>query len=374
MKNLAVLLMFSAAAFTLTACGQKKGDIMSPLAPAAAISTDTNDLADIYFAGGCFWGTEEYFSRMPGVYDVTSGYANGNVANPTYEQVCRGGTGFAETVHVRYDPNIISLTALTEHFFKIIDPLSVDRQGADAGNQYRSGVYYVNEADKQAIQSVFDAEQQKYGANDKIAAEFMPLKNFYPAEEYHQDYLVKNPGGYCHVDFSSLNDLLAEEKPGPATVDPAKYTKPADAEIKAALTPMQYAVTRQGATEEAFSGAYYASHALGLYVDIATGEPLFSSADKFDSGSGWPSFTKPIDPAVIVERDDTNYGMSRTEIRSRVGDSHLGHLFTDGPPAKGGLRYCVNGAALRFIPYEGMAAAGYGEFMPFCNSYGGDNQ
>jgi len=164
----------------------------------------TDGLADIYFAGGCFWGVEEYFSRIPGVYDVTSGYANGNIKFPTYEQVCNNNTGHAETVHVLYDPNAVSLKTLTEHFFIIIDPLSLNRQGNDIGSQYRTGIFYTNEEDKAVILKVFSSEQQKYDSS--IMTELLPLKDYYLAEEYHQDYLKKNPDGYCHIDFSTLRE------------------------------------------------------------------------------------------------------------------------------------------------------------------------
>lgn len=375
MKKMIVLVGLALTMAFAAACGQ----IAEPKAAAMPATTeseekdvkieiDTNNLKDIYYAGGCFWGVEEYFSRIPGVYDVTSGYANGNTENPTYEEVCTEATGFAETVHVQYDPKIVSLNTLTEQFFKIINPLSKNRQGNDTGSQYRSGVYYADEADRMVIQQVFDAEQQKY--DKEITTELLPLKNYYLAEDYHQDYLKKNANGYCHIDFGSLEDVKIEAQTG--KVDPAKYSKPSEEALKSALTPEQYNVTQNAATESAFSGEFFDNHEAGLYVDVATGEPLFSSADKYDSGCGWPSFTKPIDPDVIIEHVDNSYGMARTEVRSRVGDSHLGHVFNDGPKDKGGLRYCINSLSLRFIPYAEMEQEGYGEFMPLCTVYGGE--
>ena len=319
-------------------------------------------LKDIYFAGGCFWGVEEYFSRIPGVYDVTCGYANGNTENPSYNEVCYNNTGHAETIHVRYDPGLVSLNTLTVQFFKIVDPLSLNKQGNDAGVQYRTGVYYTDESDIEELKALFSSEQKKY--DRKIAVELLPLKNYYLAEDYHQDYLKKNPSGYCHIDFSSLAELQAQS--GTGIVDPAKYCKPPDKEIIAMLTKEQYDVTQTCSTEMAFTGKYWNNTKPGLYVDIVTGEPLFSSADKYNSGTGWPSFTKPIDPAVIIRHEDRSYGMLRAEIRSRVGLSHLGHVFEDGPENTGGLRYCLNSASLLFIPYEEMDKAGYGEFMPLC--------
>ncbi|MCL1981448.1 MAG: peptide-methionine (S)-S-oxide reductase MsrA [Proteobacteria bacterium] len=314
------------------------------------------ELRDMYFAGGCFWGVEEYFSRIPGVHEVTVGYANGAKENPTYEEVCSGRTGHAETVHVRYDPNGVSLKTLAEQFFKIIDPTSGNRQGNDVGSQYRTGMYYVNDADKMILAAVMADEQKK---NDQpLTVELLPLKNYYLAEAYHQDYLKKNPGGYCHISFDSLKDLRTEQE---GLVDPSKYSKPSDEQLKKILTPEEYNVTQKAGTEPAFSGKFWDHKEPGLYVDVATGEPLFSSADKFESRCGWPSFVKPIDPAVVTEHDDDSYGIKRIEVRSRVGDSHLGHVFNDGPKDRGGLRYCINSLAIRFIPYEEMDKQGYGQ-------------
>ncbi|MCL2136792.1 MAG: peptide-methionine (S)-S-oxide reductase MsrA [Coriobacteriia bacterium] len=324
-----------------------------------------DNLKEIYFAGGCFWGVERYFSLIPGVIDATSGYANGSTENPSYEEVCYLDTGHAETVRVLYDPSIVSLQRLTEQFFKIIDPLSLNKQGNDEGKQYRSGVYYTDQADRLVVQEVFEAVQQNYA--QAIVTELLPLVNYYLAEDYHQDYLEKNPHGYCHIDFSSLDDLLVD-KAGIVKVDAAAYARPSDQEIKRMLSPEQYEVTQNAATERAFFNEYFDNFEPGLYVDIVTGEPLFSSADKFDSACGWPSFTKQIDPDVTVQFSDHSHGMVRTEVRSRVGNSHLGHVFNDGPPDKGGLRYCINSLALKFIPLSEMAEAGYAEFIPYVSA------
>ncbi len=385
MKKIVLFIILAGAMVFAAACGyapQQRAAAANTNAAAAIDSKDVkaeinkDDLKEIYFAGGCFWGVEEYFSRIPGVYDVTSGYGNGNTENPTYKDVCTGNTGFAETVHVQYDPAIVSLKTLTEQFFKIINPLSKNKQGNDVGSQYRSGVYYTSEEDKAIIKSVFDSEQQKY--DNEIVTELLPFKNYYLAEDYHQDYLKKNPNGYCHIDFGTLDEVQTETQPASASaenikVDPARYKKPSDAQIKSMLSPEQYGVTQNADTERAFGNEFFDNAEAGLYVDIVTGEPLFSSADKFDSGCGWPSFTKPIDPDVIVEKVDSSFGLERTEVRSRVGNSHLGHVFTDGPKDKGGLRYCINSLSLRFIPYDEMEEAGYGEFMPLCSNYGGDS-
>ncbi|MBQ6585596.1 MAG: peptide-methionine (S)-S-oxide reductase MsrA [Coriobacteriales bacterium] len=328
---------------------------------------------EIYFAGGCFWGVEDYFALMPGVVDVTCGYAQGHVENPTYEQVCSHTTGHAETVHVTYYPSIISLTTLCKQFFMIIDPLSVNKQGNDVSDQYRTGIYYVDEADLPVIQAVFESEQGKY--EHPIVTELEPLRCYYLAEDYHQDYLVKNPDGYCHVNFATLSEVRTEQQlamEAAGSLDPGRYVKPSDSQLRESLTDEQYRVTQRGYTEEAFVNDYWDFFEPGLYVGIVTGEPLFSSSDKFRSKCGWPSFCKPISEDVLVERLDLQLASPRTEVRSRVGDSHLGHVFTDGPAELGGLRYCIDSAALEFIPYDSMEARGYADLMPLCEAASAD--
>ena len=324
-----------------------------PENPNTDLEFDTDNLKDIWFAGGCFWGVEAYMARVYGVYDVTSGYANGNTENPTYEQVIRENTGHAETVHVRYDPERVDLEKLVSQFFIIIDPTLLNQQGNDIGEQYRTAVYYEDEAERAVIEGVAANEAPKY--DEPIVTEIEPLKHYYLAEDYHQDYLEKNPNGYCHIEFDSLEN---QEVPG--LIDPALYPKPSDEELKAKLTEAQYKVTQENETEIAYSNEYWDTYEPGIYVDVATGEPLFSSADKYDSKCGWPSFTKPIEPGVVTEHLDTSYNMMRTEVRSRSGDSHLGHIFEDGPKDKGGLRYCINSSSILFIPQEEMEQAGYG--------------
>ena len=324
---------------------------------------DTSRLREIFFAGGCFWGVESYFSQVPGVRSATVGYANGDTANPSYQEVCTGKTGHAETVHLVYDPDQVSLQTLTEHFFLIINPLTLNRQGNDSGSQYRSGVYYTDESDLELLQQVRDAEQEKYTA--PIQTELLPLRCYYLAEDYHQDYLEKNPGGYCHIDFSSLADF-------PRLEQSSAYSRPSDQEIRSMLTEEQYRVTQENATERPFSGEYDQLFEPGIYVDVVTGEPLFLSADKYDAGCGWPSFSRPIDAEAVVESSDTSYGMNRTEVRSRIGDSHLGHVFSDGPAALGGMRYCINSASLRFVPYAEMEKEGYGDLLPLVTDAAGE--
>ncbi|MGI2329011.1 peptide-methionine (R)-S-oxide reductase MsrB [Planococcus sp. YIM B11945] len=329
------------------------GESRFPENPNANLDFDTGNLNEIWLAGGCFWGVEAYMARVYGVYDVTSGYANGKTENPSYEDVTRKNTGHAETVHVRYDPERIDLEKLLSHYFMIIDPTLLNQQGNDRGEQYRTGVYYKNEADRAVIEKVIANEAPKY--DDPIVTEVEPLKQYYLAEEYHQDYLEKNPNGYCHVEFDSL-----EDQDVPALIDPARYPKPSDEVLKEKLTTAQYQVTQKNDTETAYSNEYWDNYEPGIYVDVATGEPLFSSADKYDSNCGWPSFTKPIEPEVVTEHKDTSFNMTRVEVRSRSGDSHLGHVFEDGPKDKGGLRYCINSSSILFIPQAEMEEKGYG--------------
>lgn len=339
-----------------------------PVNPNATRTFDKDSLKDIYLAGGCFWGVEAFMARIPGVAETTVGYANGITENPTYEEVCRGNTKHAETVQVVYDPAQVSLETLLDAFFTIIDPVSKNRQGNDIGTQYRTGIYTTDPADAATVQEIFEAEQKKY--NRPLAVELKPLLNFYPAEDYHQDYLDKNPNGYCHVDFGHLDDFIGsgeaskDNKSADVRVDPDKYAVPSEAELNARLTPQQLNVARKGGTEAPFDNAYWDNKEPGLYVDIVTGEPLFTSLDKYDSGSGWPSFTQPVDSSVVKENLDISHGMTRQEVRSRVGDTHLGHVFPDGPKNQGGLRYCLNSASLRFIPVADLEKEGYGEFLP----------
>lgn len=322
-------------------------------------TTTMDNLKNIYFAGGCFWGTEHFLKQIYGVKKTLAGYANGNIKNPTYQQICNDNTDFAETVKIEYDPKELNLKLLIELFFRTIDPTSLNKQGNDRGTQYRTGIYYTDPADLPIIQSAVEELAKKY--SEPIVLEVKPLKNFYPAEEYHQDYLDKHPGGYCHINPKLFD--MARNANAPSNKGSRTFQKTDDATLRKHLTPTQYAVTQQNATEHPFQNEYWDEEREGIYVDITTGEPLFISTDKFGSGCGWPSFSKPISKDLIQEKRDTSHGITRTEVRSALGNAHLGHVFNDGPISKGGLRYCINSASLRFIPKEKMKEEGYGEYI-----------
>ena len=316
---------------------------------------DKNNLKEIYLAGGCFWGIEAYMARVYGVADAVSGYANGNTSNPTYEDVSHKNSGHAETVLVKFDPKIVSLADILRAYFHVIDPTLTNKQGNDIGVQYRTGIYFVDPQDAKIIREVFAEEQKKY--SKPLVVEVAPLKNFYEAEDMHQNYLEKNPNGYCHINLSSVPNTKSIVQ-----IDPNNYVQPPNALLQEKLTPLQYAVTRENRTDVPFTNEYNDNYTAGIYVDVITGEPLFTSLAKYDSGTGWPSFTKPIAPEVMTTSQDLSHGMVRLEVRSRAGDNHLGHLFDDGPAEKGGQHYCINSSSLRFIALEDMEKEGYAAF------------
>lgn len=356
MKKIVILTIVILQGVFIANCGTKTKE-KTKMEEITMINNQENT---IYFAGGCFWGTEYFFQQVNGVDSTQVGYANGTLKDPTYKMVTTGTTGFAETVKVVYNPSEVELGLLIDLFFETIDPTSLNKQGNDIGTQYRTGIYYTNENQKELIDQKIAELAKKY--DNTIVIEVEPIKNFYSAEDYHQDYLVKNPGGYCHIG-PSLFELARKANPKKE----AKYKKPDQATLKKELTPLQYEVTQNSATERAYTSEYDQEFREGIYVDITTGEPLFVSTDKFDAGCGWPSFSKPINETLIQEVLDKTHGMVRTEVRSKTGDAHLGHVFNDGPADKGGLRYCINGASLKFIPKEEMKAKGYGEYIDLLN-------
>jgi peptide methionine sulfoxide reductase msrA/msrB len=327
------------------------------------------------FAGGCFWCTEADFEKVPGVTRVYAGFSGGKEVNPTYEENSEGKTGHLETVQVFFDPQKVSYKDLVEYFWRHIDPTDAGGQFVDRGKQYRAAIFYHNDAQRQI------AEQSKKRLADSglfggkpIVTEIRPYAVFYPAQEYHQRYAKKNPLRYRYYRFGSgrdqfLRKVWSEKRESPTAqpVGPPKpFVKPGAAELKKTLTPMQFEVTQKAGTEPPYKNAYWDNKAPGIYVDVVSGEPLFSSLDKYDSETGWPSFTKPLEPGNIITREDKTLFHDRIEVRSRFADSHLGHVFMDGPPPTG-LRYCMNSAALRFVPKDELAPRGYGKYVGLFN-------
>lgn len=306
------------------------------------------------FAGGCFWCMVEPFNERPGIIDVVSGYTGGSTENPTYEEVCSNTTGHVEAVQITYDPNIMTYETLVQTFWQQIDPTDAGGQFNDRGESYTTAIFYHTDAQKEIAQ----ASKQKLDESNKfskpIVTKILPAQTFYSAEEAHQNYYEKQPFHYrLYRKGSGREDFIKENwKP--------TYDK---ASLQQQLTPMQFHVTQEDGTEPPFQNEYWNNKEEGIYVDVISKEVLFTSLDQFDANCGWPSFTKPIDPYHIEEEQDRSHGMIRTEVRSKNSDSHLGHVFPDGPKEHGGLRYCINSAALEFIPKAQMEDKGYGEFL-----------
>ena len=305
------------------------------------------------FAGGCFWCMVSPFDEYPGVIQVVSGYTGGHVDNPTYEQVCTTETGHVEAVQITYDPEILPYETLLEMFWRQIDPTDPGGQFHDRGESYKSAIFYHSEEQRISAEASKQALVASGRFDAPIVTGIFPAAIFWPAEDYHQDYHKKNQAHYKRYRKSSGREGFIQEK-WSVKQDPQ--------DLKNTLTPIQYQVTQENGTEPPFENEYWNETREGLYVDRISGEPLFTSMDKFDAGCGWPSFSKPLQKDGIEEKLDQGHGMTRTEVRSKFSNSHLGHVFDDGPKPTG-LRYCINSAALEFIPKEDLEKEGYGKYL-----------
>lgn len=359
-----LLLLAGLATFGLSAAG-------NDIPKEGAMTTNDSHLEVATLAGGCFWCVESDMEKLPGVVKAISGYAGGEEENPTYGEVSSGTTGHKESVQVYFDPEVVTYREVVDHFWKYFDPTDEGGSFGDRGSQYTSGIFYHSEEQRRiAEESKRDLEAS--GRYDKpVVTPIIKFTSFYAAEGYHQDYYKKNPARYKTYRYFSGRDRFVKDTWGDEAKPPVKhetssdsgrFVKPDEASLKQTLTPMQFDVTQREGTEPPFNNEYWDNKHSGIYVDIVSGEPLFSSIDKYKSGTGWPSFTRPLVRENIVEKEDRTLFMVRVEVRSRLADSHLGHVFNDGPQPTG-LRYCINSAALRFVPREELEQQGYGEYL-----------
>lgn len=374
MKN--IIKIVAAIVFILAsiwAYGWYTGKVAPSLSDVSVVKEGS---AVAYFAGGCFWCTESDYEKLPGVKEVTSGYMGGSVDNPSYNQVASGESGHREMVKVVYNPNKITYRQLTLELFRETDPTDSGGSFYDRGHQYTSAVYYQTEEEHEIAKEVIRTLEDLKVFDKPIATDIEKVSTFWIAEDYHQNYYKKNPLPYKYYRNGSGRDVFIESVWGGGEYDDLfndivikkvsmweNYEKPSEEILKDELTELQYKITQKEGTETPFKNEYWDNHDEGIYVDVVSGEPLFSSTEKFDSGTGWPSFLRPIDYDFVTEHKDYKLILPRTEIRSKYADSHLGHIILDGPITNDKIRYCMNSASLRFVPKADLEKEGLGEYL-----------